>query len=183
MADGTRDIKFDTEYSTTVNRLARSQKENIGDEIYKASNEDNLFSSRYDLMIFASSLAINLGKEKKLTTNKKKLATLVPANVILMHDSRIESGQSLKENKILDTMLVATIYKNGLNIIEEKDINEIIISTYENYFNAGIEIISQWMNGQAGKSQDIIESRLIDNMIIDINSENDSDKPTIPLFD
>ena len=44
------------------------------------------------------------------------------------------------------------------------------------------------MNGQAGKPQDIIESRLIDNMIIDINSENDSDEeptnePTIPLFD
>ena len=142
MADGTRDIKFDTHYSSTVKRLARSQKENIGDDIYEASNEGNLFSSRYDLMIFASSLAINLGKEKKLTTNKKKLTTLVPASIILSHDSKIESGQT-NENKILDTMLVATIYKHDLNIIEKKDINEIIISTYENYFNAGIEIISQ----------------------------------------
>ena len=129
MADGTRDIKFDTAYSTTVDRLARSQKENIGEETYKASNEDNLFVTRYDLMIFASSLAINLGKEKKLTTNKKKLATLVPANIILLHDSRIESGQSLK-NKIYEVKKLITENNDLYGSIKPTEISK-LINDYE----------------------------------------------------
>ena len=158
-----KNITINKQYLNFADTLTRTQKVKVDNiEIKKGSSSD-FFPSRYDLMLFLAAIGKKLGKRKKLPKVKKERIDFVPNNVL-------ENNY----DKLFGQILIYLIDEKGIKSIDkEKEVFEAeAIDIFEEYLNAGFEILDTWIAGKTIDPREIIISRLTDTGILkEIDSE------------
>lgn len=158
-----KNITIDKKYQNLADSLTRTQSVKVDDKEIKKGSSSDTFPYRYDLMLFLAALGKKLGKKKKLPKVKKERIDFVPNNIL---ENNYE--------KLFGQILIYLIDEKGVNSInrEKEDFESDAIIIFEEYLNAGFQILDEWVAGKTIDPREIIISRLADYKIL---SEIDSD--------
>lgn len=142
-------VSRSTNYESLVERYCSTKN--------STSNEEAVFSTIKDFMVFSALIGFQLGLFKPLESKTNTIPIILETYASTNHDSYI--------------YLMALSKKTSLDVLKDENLRE-AISIFEAYCNGGLEHINKWVFNNVGQhlNSDILFNETLEYLI---ETEND----------